>query len=141
MDSSEFTSGESKGKTSLITNSLAPRSSKMGCFDLEDLTLSPTVWNTLRALLKVRVTILLRDIQRLYLMIFLPLGKDLIVTGFCAHFGQSLGQILFRTQSGSVQNLIRSCSDFDQIMTRFCPDSSQILSKLCPSSKKTLRRF
>ncbi|XP_053669271.1 cholesterol transporter ABCA5-like [Anopheles marshallii] len=42
--------------------------------DLDDIPLYPSRWSTIGALLKLRLTILFRDIQRLYLLIILPLA-------------------------------------------------------------------
>ncbi|XP_049544231.1 cholesterol transporter ABCA5-like isoform X2 [Anopheles darlingi] len=42
--------------------------------DLDDIQLYPSRWCTIGALLKLRLTILFRDIQRLYLLIILPLA-------------------------------------------------------------------
>ncbi|XP_050090675.1 cholesterol transporter ABCA5-like isoform X2 [Anopheles aquasalis] len=42
--------------------------------DLDDIQLYPSRWSTIGALLKLRLTILFRDIQRLYLLIILPLA-------------------------------------------------------------------
>jgi ATP-binding cassette, subfamily A (ABC1), member 5 len=47
---------------------------KANWMDLADIKLKPSKWKTVAALLKLRVTIITRDLQRLYLMIFLPLG-------------------------------------------------------------------
>lgn len=41
--------------------------------ELNDIILEPSSFKSMIALLKLRITILLRDLQRLYLMIFLPL--------------------------------------------------------------------
>lgn len=48
--------------------------SKTNWIELDDIVLKTTVYDTILALLKLRLTILLRDIQRLYLMIILPLA-------------------------------------------------------------------
>ncbi|XP_055600772.1 cholesterol transporter ABCA5-like isoform X2 [Uranotaenia lowii] len=47
---------------------------KTNWMDLEDIELKPSRFNTIIALLKLRITILYRDIQRLYLLIILPLA-------------------------------------------------------------------
>ncbi|EAT44278.1 AAEL004331-PA [Aedes aegypti] len=47
---------------------------KTNWMDLEDIVLEPSCLNTIIALLKLRITILFRDIQRLYLLIILPLA-------------------------------------------------------------------
>ncbi|XP_029731356.2 cholesterol transporter ABCA5-like [Aedes albopictus] len=47
---------------------------KTNWMDLEDIELKPSCMNTIVALLKLRITILFRDIQRLYLLIILPLA-------------------------------------------------------------------
>lgn len=41
--------------------------------ELNDIVLEPSSFKSMGALLKLRITILMRDLQRLYLMIFLPL--------------------------------------------------------------------
>lgn len=46
--------------------------------ELNQIVLNPNCFNTILSLLKLRCTILLRDIQRLYLMIILPLGFTII---------------------------------------------------------------
>ena len=48
--------------------------SKTNWIELDDIVLKATVHDIILALLKLRLTILLRDIQRLYLMIILPLA-------------------------------------------------------------------
>ncbi|XP_055621731.1 cholesterol transporter ABCA5-like [Toxorhynchites rutilus septentrionalis] len=47
---------------------------KTNWMDLDDIELNPSCFNTIIALLKLRITILFRDIQRLYLLIILPLA-------------------------------------------------------------------
>ncbi|XP_058458945.1 cholesterol transporter ABCA5-like [Malaya genurostris] len=47
---------------------------KTNWMDLDDIELKPSCFNTIVALLKLRITILFRDIQRLYLLIILPLA-------------------------------------------------------------------
>ncbi|XP_039447339.1 cholesterol transporter ABCA5-like [Culex pipiens pallens] len=47
---------------------------KTNWMDLDDIELRPSCFNTIVALLKLRITILFRDIQRLYLLIILPLA-------------------------------------------------------------------
>ncbi|XP_058834897.1 cholesterol transporter ABCA5-like [Topomyia yanbarensis] len=47
---------------------------KTNWMDLDDIELKPSCSNTIVALLKLRITILFRDIQRLYLLIILPLA-------------------------------------------------------------------
>ncbi|KAL7012162.1 hypothetical protein ACKWTF_014662 [Chironomus riparius] len=46
---------------------------KSSWMELDDITLQPSIWSITYALLKLRVTILIRDLQRLYLMILVPL--------------------------------------------------------------------
>ncbi|XP_055532678.1 cholesterol transporter ABCA5-like [Wyeomyia smithii] len=47
---------------------------KTNWMDLDDIELRPSCFDTIVALLKLRITILFRDIQRLYLLIILPLA-------------------------------------------------------------------
>lgn len=77
IESSEPSAAESKGKTSLLQSNGKQSdadTTKSRWFELDNMVLCVSRWNTLWALLKIRVTILLRDLQRLYLMIILPLG-------------------------------------------------------------------
>ena len=53
---------------------IEPMANKSSWMELDDVILQPTVTKTLYALLKLRIIIILRDLQRLYLMIILPLG-------------------------------------------------------------------
>lgn len=46
---------------------------KSSWMELDDITLQPSIWSITYGLLKLRVTILIRDLQRLYLMILVPL--------------------------------------------------------------------
>lgn len=57
-----------------VKESVVIQPSKSSWMDLKDVKLVPCVGATLYALLKLRVIILLRDLQRLYLMIILPLA-------------------------------------------------------------------
>ncbi|XP_037043268.1 ATP-binding cassette sub-family A member 9-like [Bradysia coprophila] len=57
-----------------VKESVAIQPSKSSWMELNDVKLIPSVPRTLFALLKLRVIILLRDLQRLYLMIILPLA-------------------------------------------------------------------
>lgn len=53
---------------------LQQQQNKSNWMELNDIILEPGKLKTIFALLKLRLTILLRDLQRLYLMIILPLG-------------------------------------------------------------------
>lgn len=57
-----------------IKESVTIQPSKTSWMELNDVKLIPCVGRTLIALLKLRVIILMRDLQRLYLMIILPLA-------------------------------------------------------------------
>lgn len=56
----------------LITSSITGQN-KSNWMELDDIVYTPCLRSILKALLKLRITILLRDLQRLYLMIILPL--------------------------------------------------------------------
>lgn len=57
-----------------VKESIVIQPSKTSWMELNDVKLIPSVNRTLFALLKLRVIILMRDLQRLYLMIILPLA-------------------------------------------------------------------
>lgn len=57
-----------------IQDTLFMQQNKSNWMELNDIELEPENFKTLLALLKLRVTILMRDLQRMYLMIILPLG-------------------------------------------------------------------
>ncbi|XP_058130067.1 cholesterol transporter ABCA5-like [Anopheles ziemanni] len=63
--------GQTQGSTSAVKLNSQNRTNWM---DLDDIQLHPSRWSTIGALLKLRLTILFRDIQRLYLLIILPLA-------------------------------------------------------------------
>lgn len=60
--------------TSLVADAKDTAPTKSSWMELDDIELKPCISKTLYALLKLRIIILLRDLQRLYLMIILPLG-------------------------------------------------------------------
>ena len=62
---------ENQTKTSIVKLNSKNSTNWM---DLDDIEFKPTCFKTMTALLKIRIIILFRDIQRLYLLIILPLA-------------------------------------------------------------------